>query len=523
MASTTEAPEHTQAELASVPLTEITSEHGFNPRGEVQEDDELRALAATIRNHGCILPIRVRREGDRFVLVAGERRYRAAQIAGLTEIPASILPEQASEGPAERLTEALIENELRSELDPVHRALAYRALLDQGLTVRGIAERLGGSTGRRGREQRIKEHLEILNLNEELKARVGAGEIPLLAVKALRQLTEIHPDLATAAVRAVEPAEEYEEPYSWAEVAAAPLQSAINCCEQLPPGVYSTRESYPLDRFELSEQAKADLAVLAEHGHAPEQIRFTGELVERAPALDALHEAGWCQIIAGQDIADTLAADWLAAARKHSEEHAAAASPPNGAEHGADAGEAAERLREQAAAERHRQREQRDSAVSYNLRLGVLAFKHLARVKVDERVLRVLASVDVGGSLHGLAARGARLTAPGWVTQADQNGRAKTTYLEPHDAQQRALEFLDGAKSAGEIAGRAITLIALAVHADEEAVAASNRSYHEVSFRGPFAEQAQADLTGLIAERIRQGELPVLDERLGRGPDVGKG
>ena len=435
MAPTT-APD--QVELTHIPLAQITIQDGFNPRGEVTDDTELQALAETIRTHGCLLPVRVRRDGARFVLIAGERRYRAATLAGLSEIPASVLPEDTAAEPAERLTEALIENELRTDLDPLHRAQAYQALLEQGLTIRGIAERLGGTTGRRGREQRIKEHLQILTLPGELAQKVGEGEIPLLAVKALAELSEIHPELALAALKAVEPGNEYEEPYSWSDVAAAPLQSTLGCCEQLPEGLYWTRESYPLDRFTLSEQAQQDLAVLAEHGHAPEQVRFTSEMVEQARALGAVHDAGWSALIAGQDIADTLVADWLAAARKDAEQQ-----PPkpsrNGTVDGENAAEDVEQLREQGAQEREAQRREREQAVTYNLRLGTLAFKHLTRVKVDERVIRVLAAVDVGGSLRGLAARGARLSAPGWVTQAEQkNGRTKTSYLEPHEALEKA-------------------------------------------------------------------------------------
>ena len=520
MATSTAATDRDQAELASVPLADITTEDGFNPRGEVVEDDELRALAETIRNHGCLLPIRVRRHGERYVLIAGERRYRAAKLAGLEQIPASILPESTAAEPAERLTEALIENELRSQLDPVHRALAYSALLEQGLTVRGIAERLGGTTGRRGREQRVKEHLTILKLPEQIQGRVGAGEIPLLAVKALGELNEIHPDLAAAVVKAVEPADEYDEPYTWTEVASTPLHAALSCCEEMPPGVYSTREQYPLDRFELSKQAKQDLAVLAEHGEVPEALQFTGELLERARSLGAVHDAGWMQIIVGQDVADTLAADWLAQARERAEQQPATSAGVNGTAHGDDATAAAAALREKTAQERDRQREQREDAVAYNLRLGVLTFKHLTRVKVDERVLRILASVDVGGSLRGIASRGGRLCAPGWVTQSEQkNGRTKTTYLEPHDCTEKAREFLTGADAAGEIAGRALALIALALHAEEEAIAQSNRSYYQVSFHGPWAEQAAQDLTELIAERIKPGELIALDERLGRTVD----
>src|SRR6185437_5334398 len=168
-----------------------------------------------------------------------------------------------------------------------------------------------GSGGRRKRETRIKEHLSILTLPDDLQQKIGSGEIPLLAVKALVELAALHEDLARVAVKAVEPAADYEEPFTWTEVAAAPLQTAVSCAGELPPGIYSTRESYPLERFELTEQAKRDLAVLGEHGHAPEQIRFTSELTEQAAALGALHDAGWFQLITGQDVADTLAADWL--------------------------------------------------------------------------------------------------------------------------------------------------------------------------------------------------------------------
>ncbi|MGO9488144.1 MAG: ParB/RepB/Spo0J family partition protein [Solirubrobacteraceae bacterium] len=517
MAPTT-APD--QVELTHLPLAQITIEDGFNPRGKVTDDGELHALAETIRTHGCLLPVRVRRDGKRFVLIAGERRYRAATLAGLSEIPATVLPEDRAAEPAEQLTEALIENELRTDLDPLHRAQAYQTLLDQGLTIRGIAERLGGPAGRRGREQRIKEHLQILTLPGELAQKVGEGEIPLLAVKALAALTEIHPELAHAALKAVEPGNEYEEPYSWSDVAAAPLQTTLGCCEQLPEGVYRTRESYPLDRFTLPEQAQQDLAVLAEHGRAPDQLRFTSEMVEQARALGAVHDGGWSQLIVGQDVAETLIADWLAAARKHAEQNPTKPSG-NGTVNGEETGEATARLRERAAQEREAQLREREQAVTYNLRLGTLVFKQLTRVKVDERVIRILAAVDVGGSLRGLAARGARLSAPGWVTQAEQkNGRTKTSYLESHECTERAHEFLAAAKGAGEIAGRAITLIALAVHADEDALAQSSRSYHEVSFRGPWGEQAQQDLAELITERIKPGELLALDQRLGRNGET---
>ncbi len=395
----------------------------------------------------------------------------------------------------------------------------------QGLTVRGVAERLGGR--RRSREQRIKEHLAILTLPEDLRARVAAGGIPLLAVKTLVGLCGIHEELARAAVTAAEPGNGYEEAYSWSEIVESPLAIAVNCCEPLPPGVFPTRNVFSLEAFTLSEKTKTDLAAYRDlTGRELDGIRFTAEQVQQAKALGAVHDAGWFQVIVGADVADRLAEDEIAQALKDARARASTvdanrrglAGDANRHEPGDDG--AVERLGEQAAEDRERQSEQRDRAVAFNLELGVLALKHLTRVKVDERVLRILASVDVGGQLRGLASRGARLCLPGWVTQTEQkNGRTKTTYLEGEEAHQKAVEFLDGAEHAAQIAGRALVLVALAALADEDALAPTRRSFHTLTFRGPWAGQAERDLYAILRERIKQGQLPALDQALANQED----
>lgn len=519
MSTTTAGPtDGSQPTLQTIPLHAITVKPGFNPRGEVVEDAELQALAQTIRDRGCLQPIRVRRDGEHhYVLIAGERRYRAAVLAGLEQIPASIAPDREGEdGELELLTDAVVENELRRELDPLARALGYRAMLDAGLTVRGVAERLGGNAGRRSREARIKEHLAILKLPQDLRAQVAGGEIPLLAVKALVELCETHEQLARAAVLAAKPASAEEEPYPWSEIAQSPLQIAVSVCEELPPGVFSTRQRYPLGRFELSEKARKDLAEFRQlTGNELQEIYFAAEQVEQAKALGALRQAGWLAVIVGQDVADRLAEDRVAQAvsearTRVTESHADPVHATAQAAGGPDADAVTEARRE-----RERERQQREQATRFNLALGVLAYKHLSRVKVDARVLRIFASVDVSVSLRGIAARGARLCLPGWVTETQQNnGRQRTSYLEAPEAFEKALEFLAAADSIGEIAGRAITLIALAAYADETALAQSRRSYYTLSFRGPYAEQARQDLREIVRERIPQGALPALEERL---------
>ena len=315
-ASTNRSEAPVRVELREIPLSRIAVAEGFNPRGEVREDAELEALAETIRQRGCLQPIRVRTsETGEYVLIAGERRYRAAALAGLTEIPAAVVPAGAGDESEclNWLSDAMVENELRSDLDPVQRALGYQAMIDGGLSVRGVAERLGGKAKRASREQRIKEHLAILNLPEDLRDLVAAGAIPLLAVKALVGLCEIHEDLARAAVTAAEPGNDYEEPYSWSEIAQSPLTIAVNCCEQLPAGVYPTRNTYTLDAFTVTEKAQRDLDAYRElTGREIENIRFSSEQVEQAKALGAVHEAGWLQVIVGQDVAGRLFEDQIA-------------------------------------------------------------------------------------------------------------------------------------------------------------------------------------------------------------------
>lgn len=201
-----------------------------------------------------------------------------------------------------------------------------------------------------------------------------------------------------------------------------------------------------------------------------------------------------------------------------------AAQPPSGAPEGATNGagtdrESAEdreaRIQEEAKAQRREQQEKREQATRFNEAVGLLVFKYLPKLKVDERVLRILASVNLSGELRGIAARGARLSLPGWISQTSQgNGSPKMVYLEAQEAHERANRYLADAQSAGDIAGRALTLIALASLVDEEAIAMSRRSYYTLRFGGPLAAAAERDLHAIVRERIKEGQLPALDDIL---------
>ena len=115
-------------------------------------------------------------------------------------------------------------------------------------------------------------------------------------------------------------------------------------------------------------------------------------------------------------------------------------------------------------AEREAELERRRAAVAFNLELGVAVVKAFAKVRLDERVLRVLTAVDFKDDLDALAARGARYGFPGWpVEETTAGGKAKTTYLERYQAHAKAREYLEGAKAPGEIAGRCLALVVMAV------------------------------------------------------------
>jgi len=159
-------------------LIDAVKPNPYQPRTSYNDED-LRDLAESIRVSGVIQPILVRETGTGFELIAGERRLRAARIAGLEEIPS--LVRQASN--AEMLELALIENIHRSDLNPIDRAMAYQKYLSSfSLTQSGASERLG--------EDRsvIANYLRLLDLPEEIKSMLIDGRLTMGHARAILAL-----------------------------------------------------------------------------------------------------------------------------------------------------------------------------------------------------------------------------------------------------------------------------------------------------------------------------------------------
>ncbi len=148
------------------------------PRTRFAESN-LEELAQSIRANGIVQPIVVRQKGAHYQIVAGERRWRAAQRAGLRKIPAVV-----KDIPDEKLLElALVENIQRQELNPIEEAKAYRKLIDTvGLTQEMVAERVGKDRSLVATTVRLlKLPGEIQGLIEEGKLSAGHGRALLMA------------------------------------------------------------------------------------------------------------------------------------------------------------------------------------------------------------------------------------------------------------------------------------------------------------------------------------------------------
>jgi len=163
------------------PYTEIpVSEIRPNPRQprRVFGADELAGLADSILRHGLLQPVVVREAADGYELVVGERRWRAAELAGLETIPA-IVKEVASR---ELLEMALVENVQRRDLNPIELALAFRVLTEAGATQEEVGERVGLD------RSTIANHLRLLELPRELQQDVESGVLSGGHAKALLQI-----------------------------------------------------------------------------------------------------------------------------------------------------------------------------------------------------------------------------------------------------------------------------------------------------------------------------------------------
>jgi ParB family chromosome partitioning protein len=156
-----------QSKYRSISIDKIAP-NPFQPRRDFSEES-LRELSASLREHGLMQPIVVTTNGSGYTIVAGERRFRASQLAGFADVPVVVLDDIDNN---KMLELALVENIQREDLNPIEVAEAYKTLLDKcGLTQYELAEKVGKS--RSG----VANLLRLLTLPEKIKGMLRAGQL----------------------------------------------------------------------------------------------------------------------------------------------------------------------------------------------------------------------------------------------------------------------------------------------------------------------------------------------------------
>jgi ParB family chromosome partitioning protein len=180
--------EPAKADVRVLPVERLAPNR-LQPRRDFDEAG-LAELADSIRTQGLVQPIVVTRRDDGYTIVAGERRWRAARLAGLVEVPV-VVREVADD--RHLLELALVENLQRSDLNPIEEALAYQALADDfGLGQEEIARRVGKA------RPTIANSLRLLNLPQEIQDLVRAGKLTAGQARPLLAVAKVNEQLALA-------------------------------------------------------------------------------------------------------------------------------------------------------------------------------------------------------------------------------------------------------------------------------------------------------------------------------------
>lgn len=167
-------------QVLNIPVEDIIPNR-FQPRLNF-DDASLKELANSIKEHGIIQPLVLRSLGDKYEIIAGERRYKAAKMAGLTQVPAII----STMDDRKSAEVAIVENVQRRDLSSIEEAKSYKALLDKGyLTQEELAKKMGLS------QSAISNKLRLLSLSDKVQQALVEGKISERHARSLLQINSL--------------------------------------------------------------------------------------------------------------------------------------------------------------------------------------------------------------------------------------------------------------------------------------------------------------------------------------------
>jgi ParB/RepB/Spo0J family partition protein len=458
----------------------------------VLDEAHVKALAGSIELQGVLVPLVVRERDDGFELVAGFHRMAAATALGLAEVPV-VLREADSED-----ADRAVENIARKQLNPYEEAKAVRAMLDRGFSEDGAAQALGWP------KARVTARVKILMLPERAQQLIGEGVIHLAAVDQLRAIGTVAPQLLEALIAYLDDGNAAVA----ARLSSQPgwvLDAAITHGDRKVFAAHlSTIDSREIAELrlgkktdELYAEAEKLHKQLDRHAYGPPTVRFEDEHVDQARAAGVLIEFERSSpLIVDRSLYRELVKGAIKRAHSTLEQkvadRAAERSTSKATNKPVDPAAVAKRDRDA------QMRELADQAHGINTDLGTALITTLASVDpTDMDVARffvyALLGADhdsspytqTGDRITRIAAGGVRLLIEELRTDVTKTrkdgsrGRLRYDYGDHRDPQAAIAwlwKFIDGAKTAAELYGRALVVIAAEQHASRLVINGSQRT-----------------------------------------------
>jgi ParB/RepB/Spo0J family partition protein len=456
------------------------------------DPEHVKALAGSIKLQGMLVPVVVRDDGNGFELVAGFHRIAAAKTLGLTDVPVVVRDVDTEDA------DRAIENITRKQLNPYEEAKAVHAMLARGLTEDGAAQALGWP------KTRVTSRVKILELPERAQQLIGEDVIHLAAVDQLRAIGTVAPELLDAVIAYLDDgnawaAERLTREPGW--VLDAALTHAGN--RKVFAAYLHSASAHEIAELRLGKtteklyaQAEKLHRQLDRYAYGPPQVRFNDSDVDQARAAGVLIEFQtgrpiivdrplYRELVKGAIKRTHDDLDAKATAFAQEKKTARASKQP------ADPATVARRERDA------QLREVADQAHGANLDLGHALVHNLTTVDPsDIDVARFFVGALLGADhdsspytqrgerIARIAAGGIRLGVEELrsdVTKTRKDGsrgRLRIDYGDHRDPQAALSwlwKFIDGAKTAGELYGRALVVIAAEQHATRLVVPSSQR------------------------------------------------
>ncbi len=495
--------------------------HEIRVRENVRELDveHVDKLAQSIALRGVLVPLIVRAVEDGYELVAGYHRLAACRQLDLPDAPVVVRGHEGSSA------DSAAENVTRKQLTPLEEARAVQAMLDEGYTLDGAAQALGWS------RQLVNARAKILKLPLVGQQLVGAGEIPVSAIDTLLAIGDVSPQIGRAVVDAVAngtaSGSQLANNIGWVIGQALRDAGKDTFAAYLNEAHHSDLVGLRLGKKTdaLVEEAEKLAKQLDRYAYGPPRFRFTDADVDQARAAGVLIdlERG-TPIITDRGLYRELAKQAIARTTEELRQRVAEKNKP----------------KQRAAAKRDRTpREELDvehratlreltrRAHGTNLDLGAALFNELATVAPDDLdVARFFAygllgpaqSSYVGTGDHvarTIAENGLRLvldehrttTTP--TLKSGAKGKTKVVYGDVDVAATSMWKFIDGAKTAGEVYGRALVVFAAQHYASQLVLANSKR-------RSSVLPRSHKDTARKAFERVTKSVLPASHKALQR-------